>query len=144
MTTIARILEAKGDDIWSIAPSSSVYEAVDLMARQNVGALLVVEDGDLVGIVSERDYARNVILKGKSSKETPVRDIMTADVTTAGLNATVEEGMRLMTEKRIRHLPVVQDGALVGVISIGDLVKSILSEKEHHIQQLEHYITGER
>ena len=142
MTTIARLLESKGHDIWSIPPDASVYQAIELMAEKGVGALPVVEGEKLVGIVSERDYARKVILKGKTSRETPVRDIMTDQVFYVRPEQTVDECMALMTAKRIRHLPVLVDDRLVGIVSIGDLVKSVISEKDVLIQQLESYITG--
>ncbi len=142
MASVAQLLKAKGPDVWTIAPDSSVYEAISLMAEKGVGALLVVEDGRLAGIVSERDYARKVILQGKSSKETPVREIMTERVFYVHPEESVEDCMALMTAKRIRHLPVLMDDRLVGVISIGDLVKSVISEQDSRIQQLESYITG--
>jgi CBS domain-containing protein len=119
-----------------------VYEALDLMAEKNVGALLVLEEGELVGIISERDYARGVVLKGKTAKDTPVREIMTERVVYVRLEQTVEECMALMTDKRIRHLPVLAEGQLIGVISIGDVVKDVIAEQEFIIQQLESYITG--
>ena len=142
MTTVAALLKTKGHDAWSIAPDSSVYDAIKMMADKEVGALLVVEGEKLVGIVSERDYARKVILRGKSSKNTPVTDIMTGNVFYVRPEQTVEDCMTLMTAKHIRHLPVMQDDHVVGIVSIGDLVKSVISEKEHLIQQLESYITG--
>lgn len=142
MTTIARLLESKGHDIWSISPDASVYEAIEMMADKGVGALPVVAGQKLVGIVSERDYARKVILKGKTSRQTPVQDIMTDQVFYVRPEQTVDECMALMTAKRIRHLPVLVDDRLVGIVSIGDLVKSAISEKDVLIQQLESYITG--
>lgn len=144
MTTIAGVLHAKGGDTWSIKPDASVYDAIAMMADKGVGALLVIEDGRLVGIVSERDYARKVILKGRSAEDTPVSDIMTPNVFYARPQQSVEEGLTLMTAKRIRHLPVMDEGQLVGIVSIGDLVKSIISQQEHLIHQLETYITGGR
>jgi CBS domain-containing protein len=144
MTTIARILNAKGHDTWSISPDASVYDAIALMADKEVGALLVLQDQGLVGIISERDYARKVILKGRSSRDTPVRDIMTDRVVYVRPEQTVDECMALMTQKRIRHLPVLDGDRIVGIVSIGDLVKSLISEKEHLIEQLESYITGSR
>jgi CBS domain-containing protein len=142
MKLVKNILDSKGNDIWHIAPDDSVLDAVRLMAEKGVGALLVMNDAKLVGIISERDYARKVILKGRSSKKTPVRDIMTAEVICARPEQTVEECMLMMTENRIRHLPVMQDERIVGVLSIGDLVKAIIEEQHFTIKQLEMYITS--
>jgi CBS domain-containing protein len=142
MKLVRHILDSKGSRIWHIAAEDSVLDAIKLMAEKHIGALLVMDGDDLNGIVSERDYARKVILRGKSSRETPVRDIMTAEVVTTELQETVERCMTLMTEKRIRHLPVVEDGRVVGVLSIGDLVKAIIAEQQFQIEQLEHYIAG--
>ena len=142
MKQISDLLNHKGRDIWSLSPDATVYEAIDQMSQKGVGALLVMEGETLVGIVSERDYARKVILKGKSSKETPVREIMSSPVICARPNLTVEETMALMTEKRVRHLPVVSGEKVVGVISIGDVVRGIIDDKEFDIQQLTKYITG--
>lgn len=140
--TIGSLLGRKGREVWSIAPESTVYQAIVMMAEKGVGALLVLHEGQLAGIVSERDYTRKVILKGRSSKEERVEEIMTRDVVTASPETTVEEGMRLMTERHIRHLPILDSGAVVGVISIGDLVKWIISAQEETIQQLASYISG--
>ena len=142
MNTIRQLLDGKGYDVWSTSPEASVYDALLLLAEKNVGALLVLEDGELAGIVSERDYARKVVLQGKASMQTPVREIMTAEVFTVDPQSTVEEAMALMSEKRIRHLPVVEGGDLVGLISIGDLVKSIIANQAFMIDQLENYIAG--
>ena len=142
MTIINELLKSKGHDVWSIAPGDVVFNAIKMMADKGVGALMVMDGDKLVGVISERDYARKVILQGRSSKDTPVRDIMTTPVICARPEQTVEAGMALMTEKRIRHLPVVEEGRLVGIVSIGDLVKSILAEKEFLIAQLETYITS--
>lgn len=142
MKLVRHILDSKGDEIWHITPKDSVLDAIKLMAEKKIGALLVMENENLSGIVSERDYARKVILQGKSSKETPVRDIMTAEVTFTNPLETVEKCMALMTEKRMRHLPVVEDGKVIGVISIGDLVKAIIAEQQFHIDQLESYIAS--
>jgi len=142
MKLVKNILDSKANDIWHIAPDDSVLDAVKMMAEKGIGALLVMEDAGLVGIISERDYARKVILKGRSSENTPVRDIMTAEVITARPEQTVEECMLLMTENRIRHLPVVQDETTVGVLSIGDLVKAIIEEQHFTIKQLEMYIAS--
>ncbi|MFB0536863.1 MAG: CBS domain-containing protein [Anaerolineae bacterium] len=142
MRTVERLLEAKGYDIWSITPDAAVYEAVKLMADKAVGALLVLESGKLVGIISERDCTRRLILKERAPKDTLVREIMTSDVITVRPGQTVEECMALVTAKRIRHLPVLAGDQLIGIISIGDLVKDIISEQEFMIQQLEGYIKG--
>ncbi len=142
MNSIRQVLDSKGRDIWSVTPDNSVLDAIKLMAKQGVGALLVMQDDDLVGMVSERDYARRVILEGKSSKKTAVSEIMSANVSCVRPDQTVEEAMALMTDKRIRHLPVVDDGSVVGVISIGDLVKFIIADQRSMIDQLQQYITG--
>jgi CBS domain-containing protein len=142
MNTVKKLLEAKGQNVWSISPEASVFEAIKLMAEKRIGALLAMEDDHLVGIMSERDYARKVVLKGKSSKKTPVKDIMTSRVYFVKPERTIEECMALMTDKRIRHLPVMDEERLVGVISIGDVVKAIISEQEFIIDQLESYIKG--
>lgn len=145
MTTAAQILTAKGSaTVYSIAPSASVYDAVKLMADRGIGALLVLEGDTIVGIITERDYARKIILMGRTSKETPVRDIMTAKVLYVGPGHSTEECMALMTENRLRHLPVLDDGRLAGMLSIGDLVKTIISDQRFTIDQLEQYIRGDR
>jgi CBS domain-containing protein len=145
MTIVAEILKSKADAaIHTIDPAASVFEAIRLMAQKNIGALLVVDRGQLVGVVTERDYARKVVLMDRSSKDTPVRDIMTGAVMVVHPRHTSEECMALMTENRLRHLPVMDGGKLIGVISIGDLVKDIISEQRFTIEQLEHYITGQR
>lgn len=142
MKRICDLLDDKGRDIWSLSPKSTVYEAIDVMAQKGVGALLVMEGERLVGIVSERDYARKVILKGRSSRDTQVREIMSYPVICARPELTVEQTMSLMTENRVRHLPVVADERVVGVISIGDVVRGIIEDKEFYIQQLTTYITS--
>lgn len=142
MATMKNLLDNKGRDVWSIAPDAVVFDAIKLMAERGIGALPVVDAGGLVGIVSERDYARKVILQGRSSKDTPVRDIMTRQVYCAAPDDDIEVAMALMTEKRIRHLPVLDGGRLVGMISIGDVVKTLLAEKDFVIRQLESYIAG--
>ncbi len=142
MKTVKELLQVKGHEYWSVTPDTSVYEALKLMAEKNVGALLVLEADALVGLLSERDYARKVILKGKSSKNTPVKEIMSDKVICLSPDRSVEECMALMTDKRFRHLPVMDDNKLVGVVSIGDVVKAIISDKEFTIEQLEHYISG--
>lgn len=144
MVTVRQILKNKNSQIWSTQPEATVYSALQLMAEKGIGALLVLADGKLVGIFSERDYARKVILHGKSSVETPVSEIMTPGVITVRLDQTIGECMTLMTEKRFRHLPVVEGDRVVGVISIGDVVKAIISDQEFMIKQLEIYISGER
>ncbi len=140
--TVASILGAKGSATWSVTPDESVYAALELMADKNVGALVVIDRGSLVGIISERDYARKVILMARGSKETPVAEIMTADPVTCTSDTTVTECMSVMTDKRFRHLPVVDDGQLVGVISIGDVVRAVIEEQKFLIDQLESSITG--
>ncbi len=144
MDFVSQILKAKGHDVLTVPPETTVYDALKLMADKNVGALMVLEADDVVGIFSERDYARKVILAGKSSKELPVKDIMSSHVLYVRPEQSVEDCMALMTDKRIRHLPVIENKKLVGVISIGDVVKSIISEQEFMIHQLENYITGDR
>ena len=142
MITVRRLLEKKGSDIWSIPPHATVFEALGLMAEKNVGAVLVIEDEVLVGIISERDYARKIILKGKTSMDTRVWEIMTSSVVYVNPDQSIEECMALITEKRIRHLPVLEDDQLIGVISIGDVVKELISEQEFVIEQLGSYISG--
>ena len=144
MHTIQHCLQNKGSDVWSIHPDASVFDALNLMADKNIGALLVIENGKLAGMFSERDYARKVILHGKTSRETKVREIMSSRVFHVEYNQSIEDCMALMTEKHIRHLPVLEEGAIVGVISIGDVVKEIIAEQEFVINQLENYISGER
>ena len=140
MKSLKQLLSAKGSQIYSIAPEAKVIEALRLMAQKDVGALVVMEGGRLVGIMSERDYARKVILQGKSSNDVPVRDIMTSEVITVEPSKTVEECMALVTQRRIRHLPVCEEGSLIGILSIGDLVKEVIAEQEQTIKQLESYI----
>ncbi len=142
MEIVSDILKEKGHEVLSVTPETSVFEALKLMADKNVGSLLVLKNDELIGLFSERDYARKVILKGKSSKETPVNEIMSSRVVYVRPSQTIEECMALMTVKRVRHLPVFKDKQLVGLISIGDVVKAIISEHEFLIHQLENYITG--
>lgn len=139
---INEILAQKGGTVWSISPEATVFEAIQMMADKNVGALLVTKGEQLLGIMSERDYTRKVILKGRASKETPVRDIISGRVITVTPEHTVPECLKLMTEHRIRHLPVLQASKILGVISIGDLVNSIISHQTSAIEQLQTYITG--
>jgi CBS domain-containing protein len=140
--TIGLLLKQKGQNVWHISPEACVYDAIELMAEKYVGALLVVSDNALIGVLSERDYARKVILQGKSSKETQVKEIMSTPPVFVTPDQTVEDAMRVMTEKHIRHLPVVGDGVILGVVSIGDMVKWIISAQEHTISQLHSYISG--
>jgi CBS domain-containing protein len=142
MKRVSDLLNEKGRHIWSLSPDATVYEAIDQMAERGVGALLVIDGNRLVGIVSERDYARKVILKGKASRETQVREIMSHPVICARPDLTVEQTMALMTEKRVRHLPVVVDETVIGVISIGDVVRGIIEDNEFHIRHLTAYITA--
>ena len=142
MKRVKDILAVKGQAIYSIAPDASVYDAMKQMADKGIGALLVMESERLVGVISERDYARKVILLGRSSRSTQVKEIMTSHVLYAQPQQNIDECMAIMTEKRVRHLPVVDAGKVIGVISIGDLVKSIITEQKFIIEQLEKYITG--
>jgi CBS domain-containing protein len=140
---VSTILKQKGTTVWSVAPETTVYEALEIIAEKNIGALLVMQVDQLVGIFSERDYARKVILKGRSSKETTVGEIMNSPAISINDNCTVDQAMQLMTEHRVRHLPVLgQGGSVRGIISIGDLVKFIIESHESTIQQLEEYISG--
>ncbi len=140
MTTVRTLLERKGRAIYSVEPDTAVLEAIRLMAEHHVGALLVLSGGALHGIVSERDYARKVILRGRSSADTPVRDIMSSPVLTVSLETSVQECMQLVTERHVRHLPVMEAGRVTGMVSIGDLVKAVMAEQQQQIEQLESYI----
>lgn len=140
MRTVRQLLEAKAPEIYAIGPDSAVIDAIRLMADKRIGALLVLDGGRLVGIVSERDYARKVVLQGRSSADTPVRTIMTADVVSVGLNDTAEHCMQIVTERRFRHLPVVHNGEVLGVVSIGDLVKAVIEDQQIELDQLQTYI----
>ena len=142
MTTVRQILRKKGDQVWWVDPDATVYSVLELMAEQNIGAVLVMREGRLLGILSERDYARKVILLGRASATTLVRDIMSANVVCVRPDQTVAECMALMTVRRFRHLPVLEHGRIVGVISIGDVVKEVISEQQFIIEQLENYIIG--
>jgi len=140
--TIGMVLKEKSRDIWSLDPEASVYDAVEMMANKGVGALLVISDSKLVGVISERDYARKVILQERSSRQTRVKEIMTSPVIVVRRDNTVEDCMRLMTENRFRHLLVVENQKVLGVVSIGDLVKWMVSAQAETIEQLQHYIAG--
>ena len=142
MYSVRHLLQDKGNQVWSIAPQATVYEALGLMASKNVGALVVAEAGQVVGIFSERDYARKVILQRRSSKTTSVGELMTADVLYVSPDDAIENCMAIMTDKHLRHLPVMENGQLAGIVSIGDVVKAIISDREFTIRELERYITG--
>ena len=142
MNTVSQILKAKGKEIWSISPHATVYEALQMLADKDVGALLVVDEWKLVGIFSERDYARKVILKGKSSKETSVGELMTKEVLYVSPTDTIGNCMALMSAKRVRHLPVLENERLLGIVTIGDVVSQIISEQQYAIEALEKYIYG--
>lgn len=142
MKLVKHLLDSKGRNIISIAPDKSVFDAIKTMADEAVGSLLVMRDEKLIGIITERDYARKVIIKGRSSESTQVAEIMTADVLTTTSAQSVNTCMELMTERRIRHLPVVENNRVIGMISIGDLVQAIISDQKEEIEQLEHYISG--
>jgi len=142
LDTVRLVLKLKGQNVWLISPEARVYDAIEIMADKSVGALLVISEGKLVGVVSERDYARKVILQGKSSKQTTVKEIMTSPAIFVIPEQTVEDCMRIMTEKHIRHLPVVEDGNILGVVSIGDLVKWMISAQQQTISHLHNYITS--
>ena len=140
MKSLKQLLDAKGSQVYSIGPDAKVIEALQIMAQKDIGALVVLEGERLAGILSERDYARKVILRGKYSQDVPVREIMTAELVTVDPSHTIEQCMALVTQRRVRHLPVVEDGKLIGVVSIGDLVKEVIAEQEQTIKQLESYI----
>ena len=142
MNTIGQLLESKGKDIWSIVPNATVFEALRIMAQNNVGALLVIDKGKLVGIFSERDYARKVILEGKSSKDTAVGELMTKDVYYIDPKNTLHESMAVITARHIRHMPVLDKDRLVGMVTLGDVVKQIIADQEFTIRELEKYISG--
>lgn len=142
MKTVANILEVKGSETFEVGPEASVYEALNILADKNVGALVVTDSGKLVGVISERDYARKVVLVERSSHDTLVSEIMSSDVLTVGPTSSVEDCMELMTERHIRHLPVVEGGQLVGVISIGDVVKAVIADLAALVEQLDSYIRG--
>lgn len=143
METVRELLRHKGADVVTVRPDTSVFDALTIMEERNIGAVLVVdEEGDVAGIVTERDYARKVVLRGRVSKDTPVCDIMTSEIVFVGLKTTLDEAMALMTAKRCRHLPVREDGEVRGIISIGDVVRAVIHDKDILIDQLEHYISG--
>jgi len=143
MGKVRNILEGKGRNIFSVEPTTVVYQAIEVMAQKNIGGLLITEHGKLVGIFTERDYARKLILKGKSSKDTTIGELMTKNPFTVTLDSSIEECMELMSNRRIRHLPVLDNGELIGVISIGDVVRYIIEEQKSIIEHLEHYIAGQ-
>ena len=143
MRTVRQLLESKGPEVHSITPDAAVIDAIRLMAEKGIGALVVLEPGGrLAGMVSERDYARKIVLDGRSSKETPVRDIMSTDIVTVGLDDAAPACMKLVTERRVRHLPVLVDGEVAGLVSIGDLVKAVIEEQQYELDQLQRYITS--
>ena len=142
MGRVADLLRAKGREVHTVSPAATVYEAVDRMVRHNVGSLLVVEGDEIHGIITERDYLREIVLKGRTSRETPVREVMTARVVCVGPDDTIEGCMAIMTEKRIRHLPVVEEGRVAGLVSIGDVVKRLSMDQRAEIRYLTDYITG--
>jgi len=142
MQTVSQLLHVKGSQVFSLAPTDSVLRAIEIMADRHIGALVVMQQGTLLGIVSERDYARKVILKNRSSHDTPVSDIMTSPALTVTLADTIHHCMQVMTEHRFRHLPVMESGRVVGMLSIGDLVKAVMEEQSLHIAELERYIAG--
>ena len=144
MSSIREILKRKGNEVWSVTSKSTVYDALSLMAEKSIGAVLVVDNDNLIGIMSERDYARKIILKGKSSKEVLVEEIMSPRVVYVDIDTDIEECMALMINKRIRHIPVYENKKLSGIISIGDVVKALIDKKEIVINELENYITGRR
>ncbi len=142
MITVNQILSEKGLGAWTIGPHATVFEALKLMAEKDIGALIVVEKDKIIGMLSERDYARKIVLLGRHSQDTPVHDIMTTSIYVVHPDSTADECMALMTDKRIRHLPVLKDGVLIGLVSIGDVVAAIISEQKFNIENLENYITG--
>ncbi|MDG6347736.1 CBS domain-containing protein [Luteimonas sp. 8-5] len=142
MRTVRQLLEAKAPEVFAIGPDDPVIDAIRLMAEKRIGALLVMQAGKLAGIVSERDYARKIVLQGRSSRDTPVREIMTAEVVAVGLDETTDRCMQLVTDRRIRHLPVVEGDSVLGVVSIGDLVKAVIEDQQLELDQLQRYIVG--
>lgn len=141
-TTVRQLLASKGHDVWSVSPETTVFDALKLMADKNIGAVIVLTDGELCGVLSERDYARKVVLEGKASISTPASEIMTSPVLIVEPEHTIDRCMALMTDKRLRHLPVVENDQVVGMVSIGDVVKTVIADQEFMLEQLETYITG--
>jgi CBS domain-containing protein len=144
MRTVRDILKEKGPDVWVVSPQCTVYDALQIMAEKNVGALMVMDQDKAIGLISERDYARKIVLKGKFSRDVPVQEIMTREMIRIGPDEDVEGCMELMTDKRVRHLPVFENERLIGIVSIGDIVKTIIQHKMEIIEQLENYIMGKR
>lgn len=142
MRTVRHLLETKAPEVFAIGPDAPVFDAIRLMAEKRIGAVVVIDAGRLAGILSERDYARKIVLEGRSSKETPVRDIMTPRVVTVGMSDTVDACMRVVTERRVRHLPVLDGDEVVGVVSIGDLVKAVIEDQQVELDQLQRYIAS--
>ena len=142
MTSVRQLLDGKSPEVHAVAPGAAVIDAIRLMAEKGIGAVLVMDGAQLAGILSERDYARKIVLRDRSSRDTPVADIMTAEVVTVSPSSTVEQCLQLVTERRIRHLPVVEDGAVMGVISIGDLVKAVIEQQRQELDQLQQYIVS--
>lgn len=142
MRSVRHLLESKAPEVFAIGPDAPVIDAIRLMAEKRIGAVVVMDGGRLAGILSERDYARKIVLQGRSSATTPVRDIMTAEVVTVGLQDNIERCMQIVTERRIRHLPVVDGGAVLGVVSIGDLVKAVIEDQQLQLDQLQRYIAS--
>ncbi len=142
MRSVRHLLESKAPEVFAIGPDAPVIDAIRLMAEKRIGAVVVMEGGRLAGILSERDYARKIVLQGRSSANTPVRDIMTAEVVTVGLQDNIDHCMQIVTERRIRHLPVVEAGAVLGVVSIGDLVKAVIEDQQLQLDQLQRYIAS--
>ena len=142
MRTVRQLLEAKAPEVFAIGPDAPVIDAIRLMAEKCIGAVLVIQDGRLAGILSERDYARKIVLQGRSSATTPVRAIMTSDVVTIGLDETTDRCMQLVTDRRIRHLPVTSNGQVLGVVSIGDLVKAVIEDQQLELDQLQRYLAS--
>ena len=142
MRSVRHLLESKAPEVFAIGPDAPVIDAIRLMAEKRIGAVVVMDGGRLAGILSERDYARKIVLQGRSSATTPVRDIMTADVVTVGLQDNIERCMQIVTERRIRHLPVVDGDAVLGVVSIGDLVKAVIEDQQLQLDQLQRYIAS--
>src|SRR5262247_2054441 len=142
MVTVKELLRGKPDELWTVSPRATIYQALEILSENDVGALPVVEDGELVGIFSERDYARRVVLRGRTSRETLVSELMVTAVVCVATTDTIQDCMALMTQQHVRHLPVMDGNRLIGIVTIGDVVKHVISEQEHTIKQLESYIRG--